>query len=223
MAGHRSAAATVALSLLSAASATACPIHIPPTLADARKADAVVVGYVTKDVRETSPERKAAIERWLASDPDVSRKERRAARRATDRARLTVAIDHVIAGSAPSTATVFWYRMTNNGPPAHVSGGYVFALHKVPSPSSTTEPPVFAVMQGICTDALVFRRGSPQANAIREMYGLWPEPLEAEPYPPPRRPQDPAISWPAAVMYALLAIGAAAIGLIALWPKRRGA
>jgi hypothetical protein len=219
--GHRStAAAAAAISLLTVASAAACPLYIEPRLADARDADVVLVGYVTKDVREVSPARKAGIETWLADNPDASRQDRRKARNATDRARLTVAVDHTIAGAAPSTVTVYWDEAINNGPPDRIDGGYVFALRKAPPSASAERPDAYAVMQqGSCSGALVFRRGSPEANAIREMFGLWPEPLEK-----PRKTFadfiDPPIGWPALMVYGLLAAGAAFIGLVLVWPRR---
>lgn len=219
MTGYRAAAATVAISLLTVASANACPVYMEPKLSDVRQADAIVVGYVTKDVRETSPARKAWIERWRANNPDASRDDRRKVGNAADRARLTVEVDHAIAGTAPSMVTVYWYRMTNNGPPDRINGGYVFALRKDPS-ASTDEPHAYAVMQGICTGALVFRRGSPGANAIREMFGLSPEPLEAPRKTLAESLEDPPIPWPTLVAYGLLAMGALAIGLIVLWPRQ---
>ena len=213
------ATAAVAATLLTAAPVSACPIYEQPRLNDARRADAVVVGYVTKDVREASPALRAWIERLLKS-PDATRAERRSARNQTDRARLTVKIDHVITGTTPSTVTVNWYEMTNNGPPNRFGGGYVFALRRDAS-STFKEPHTYEVMQGVCSGALVFRRGSPSANAIREMFGLWPEPLEL----PRKTPSDwfkqAATSWPTLLVYTLLAIGAASFALIWFWPRKR--
>lgn len=199
MVRYRWAAATVlAASFLTVPSADACPTYIQPRLADARQADAVVVGYVTKDVRETSPERNAI-----------------------DRARLTVQIDHAITGTTPSTVTVYWYRMTNNGPPDHINGGYVFSLRRNIASTSGDAPDTYAVMQGICSGALVFRRGSPEANAIREMSGLWPEPLEVPRKTVLESVSDLSTQWPTLVGCGLLAAGAAIVGLIAFWPRRR--
>lgn len=222
MRGYRSATAVaVAASLLTVASAGACPIYIEPKLSDARQADAVVVGYVTKHVREASPERKASTEEWLANNSNASRAERRNARNATDRARLTVEIDHVITGTVPSRITVYWYRMLNNGPPEYINGGFVFALRRAPPSTSAEAPDTYAVMQGTCEGAMVFRRGGPAANAIREMFGLRPEPLEV-----PRKTfaqwfKDPPTPWPTLGAYGILGAGVVMIGLIALWPRRR--
>lgn len=222
MTGYRSVAAvTAAISLLTVVSAEACPVYLQPRLADARQADAVVVGYVTAYRRELSPAGRASIEKWLANNPGASREHLRDIRSSTDRARITVEVDHAIAGEAPSTITVYWYRMTNNGPPESMRGGYLFALRKNPSSTTSDAAADYAVMQGICTGAIVFRRGSSEANAIREMFGLWPEPLEV-----PRKAlaesfRDPSIPWPTLIVYGLLAVGSAAIGLVAFWPRRR--
>tara|TARA_R110002012_G_scaffold302549_2_gene503765 strand:+ start:254602 stop:255150 length:549 start_codon:yes stop_codon:yes gene_type:complete len=176
--------------LLTVASADACPVYIEPKLSDARQADAVVVGYVTKDVR------------------------------ATDRARLTVEINHIIAGTVPSAVTVYWYREINNGPPERISGGYVFALRKLPPSMSADGVDAYAVMQGVCSGALVFRRGSTQANAIREMFGLEPEPLEPPPETFVESFKAALISGPALIVFGLLTTGATFTG-VALWRRRR--
>ncbi|WP_339932504.1 hypothetical protein [uncultured Brevundimonas sp.] len=221
MTAYRSAAAAIAaISLLTVASADACPVYIEPKLTDARQADAVVVGYVTKDVRETSPARKAWVEKWLANHPDAPRAKRRDVRSATDRARLTVEINHTIAGTVPSTVTVFWSRMTNNGPPERISGGYVFALRKLPPSTAADGIDAYVVIQGVCSGALVFRRGSTEANAIREMFGLWPEPLEAPRKSLAELTRDAPIPGPALVVLGLLATSAAFAG-VALWRRRR--
>lgn len=213
-------AATAAISLLSVASADACAIYTEPKLSDARRADAVVVGYVMKDVREATPARKAWVEKWLSTNPYAPRAERRDVSGATDRARLTVEINHVIAGTVPSTVTVFWTQMTNNGPPESISGGYVFALRKLPPSTSATDVDAYAVMQGVCSGALVFRRGSTEANAIREMFGLWPEPLEAPRKTLAELTKDAPIPGPALIVLGLLATSASFAGVV-LWRRKR--
>lgn len=218
MTGYRLATAAASLSLLTVTAAHACPAYLQPNLTEAREADAVVVGYVTKDVREMSPARRAWIEKSHANSPFASREDRRIA--GNNRARLTVEIDHAIAGTAPSTITVYWYRMTNNGPPERINGGYVFALRKESPSTSADGDDAYAVMQGECRGALVFRRGSAEANAIREMFGLSPEPLETPRNTLAESFEEPPMPWPTPIIFGLLATGAALIGLVALWPRR---
>lgn len=188
--GFRLLTANVAALLFAVAAADACPRYIDPDPTRARQADAVVVGYVTKNDRK----------------PGGSR--------------LTVQIHQTIAGSAPSTATIWWNQMMNNGPPERFRGGYVFALMKLP-PSRSADSDAFAVMQGICSGAVVFRRGSDEANAIREMFGLWPEPLEVPIKTPLDWLREAATSWPTLLAYVLLAMAAGSTALIWLWPRKR--
>lgn len=211
----------VAASWVTAGSADACAVYDPPTLTDALHADAVVVGYVTKDVREGRLARDAWIERFFAGGAIPSPAERRDLSSAPARARLTVEVDHAIKGTTPSTITVYWYQKTNNGPPDPVNGGYVFALRRHAAASSQDAPGAYAVMQGVCAGALVFRRGDAEANAIREMFGLWPEPLEVPPRTMAQLGRDLLTQWPTLLAYALLAAGATIVGLVAFWPRRR--
>lgn len=192
MKGCRSIAAVAASAgLLTAASAQACAVYQPPRPADARQADAVVIGTVRRF--ERAPSR---------------------------RVRITVEVDRVITGRAPRTITVDWFSMMNNGPPETMSGGYLFALQKT-APSAGGASADYAVLQGNCSGALVFRRGSPEANAVREMFGLWPEPPEPPLAAPAERVRRPPIPWAVLTMCGIVGIGAALIGWIALRPRRR--
>lgn len=198
MKGCRSIAAVAATAwLLTAASAQACAVYQPPRPADAREAEAVVIGTVRR--LERAPSR---------------------------RVRITVEVDRVISGRAPRTITVDWFSMMNNGPPETMSGGYLFALQKTsPSMSEGGDPADFAVLQGVCSGALVFRRGSPEANAVREMFGLWPEPppepVAASLPAPMERGRRSPIPWAVLTMCGVVGIGAALIGWIVLRPRRR--
>lgn len=192
MARSRRVAAAASVFWMLGASAEACVIMIEPKLADARTADAIAVGDVADYEIEAGGDRLPGG------------------------ARITLDVDDAISGSLPSTVTIFWPRGLNNGPPGHLRGGFLFVLRK-PAPAEAAHGADYFVTSDVCTPALVFRRGSAPANAIREMFGLYAEPLET----PPRTVQDmiSAIPWPAALAYGLIALGVGLIGLVALWPR----
>ncbi|WP_439470795.1 hypothetical protein [Brevundimonas sp.] len=86
-------------------------------------------------------------------------------------ARIDVKVDHVISDEAPERVTVLWRRAINYGPPQEMEGDYLFAVDRLEGTAS-----IYVVNQRSCVPGLVFERGSFHANAIREMFGLWPEP-----------------------------------------------
>ena len=218
---YRIPVAVAVLWWLAATSAYACTIYTAPNLTDARRADTVVVGHVMNDVREVSPARKAWLESWRAKNPHASRAERITVERSAGRARLTFIVDRAIVGSPPRKITVLWDTQINNGPPDRISGGYVFALFKEPQGSPSADGGRYAVMQGPCSGAFAFPRGTPEANAIRAMFGLSPELLEAPRSTVADMIRSPSIPWPSLIAYGILAIGAALILLILVWPRRK--
>jgi len=141
--------------------ALACMVYIHPGPAIARQADAVVVGNVTRFRREGNLV-------WLITGRGRLDQE--------NRARMTVEVEEAVSGSAAPIITVYWHMMTNNGPPDRLSGSYILALKKRPKPNKSGE--VYDVVQGNCTGASVYPRGSPGANAIRAVFGLEPEPRQ---------------------------------------------
>lgn len=178
--------------------ALACMVHIQPEPAIAKQADAVVVGNVTRFRREGNLV-------WQITGRGRLDQE--------NRARMTVEVDEAISGSVAPIIIVYWHEMTNNGPPDRVSGSYILALKKRPDPSKSGE--VFDVVQGICTGASVYPRGSPGANAIRAVFGLGPEPSQA----PEKASAE--IPWPALAVGWVLGLAGSMIAARAVW-RRRG-
>lgn len=154
------------LSMLGVGGVEACAVAGWPHIADARKADAVFVGYVTDYTLEVTPDWQAI---WLAETP----LDKRNMPPFPNQGRVEVEVYQEIVGSLPENVTILWRKKLNYGPPRVMRGGYVFAVQK-----SDQEPNTYFVDQENCQPALVFQRGSPEANAVRDLFGLWPEPLK---------------------------------------------
>ena len=165
------------------APALACAIYIRPDPATAKQADAVVVGKVTKLRRD--------IAKWKTIGPGGGGQ--------SNNARLTVEIDEVISGAAAPVITVSWREMLNNGPPDRLTGDHLFALKKLPNSAQSRD--AYEVVQGLCTGALVYPRGSAGANAIRAVFGM-----EAE---RPEAPQNVSadVPWLALALGGFLGLG----------------
>jgi hypothetical protein len=123
--------------VMMAGEAKACTAPKQPPISEARQADAVFVGYVT---------------RYQVG------------------ARIDVEVDEVISGQAPESVTILWRRAMNYGPPTTMEGRYLFAVDRLAG-----SPSLYRVNQRNCVPALVFKTGSFHANAVRELFGLWPE------------------------------------------------
>lgn len=87
---------------------------------------------------------------------------------------LAVEVKENISGEAQAKVTVLWRPGLNFGPPLKMKGEYLFAVDRMDGSAST-----YVVNQRHCEPALVFERGSFHANAVRELFGLWPEPAAA--------------------------------------------
>ena len=191
-------AMAVGLATLAAGSAEACIIHTDLRLDDVREADAIAVGTVTKFDPElpTDPSR---LSKWFSTirpSEKVSNERDR-----TDGARVTFRVKEVISGDLPPTVIVNWPLDTNNGPPERMSGNYLFAVRNR-SDADESSISTHELLHQWCSGSFVFRRGSSAANTIREMYGLWPERLEAEPKTLSDLFQPPSVPW-----YILVATG----------------
>ena len=126
-------------------------------------------------------------------------------------ARIGVKVDQVISGEAPERVTVLWRRAINYGPPPKMEGDYLFAVDRLEGAPST-----YVVNQRSCVPGLVFERGSFHANAIREMFGFWPERAA------PKRSQPEAAPVPVGPIVGLLLLPFfLAAGVILLCGKRR--
>lgn len=126
---------------------------------------------------------------------------------------MTIKVEEVVSGSVAPIITVYWHEMTNNGPPDRLSGSYILALKKRPGPDNSGE--VYDVVQGICTGALVYPRGSAEANAIRAVFGLEPQP------PPGPEKASSDFHFPALAVGWVVGLAGLMIAAGALW-RRRG-
>lgn len=197
----RASITAASLSLLASGSTVACPIYIDLDLNRIRDADAIAVGRVINFDPE-HPQEQSRLDRWLAPN--------RSERNATDTrewkaARVTFSVKEVISGDLPPTVIVDWPFDWNNGPPDQMSGNYLFAVQNKSAVNGYPEPTYGLLHQG-CSGSFVFRRGSEEANTIREMYGLWPERLEAEPKTLSDILKLPSVPW-----YILVATGILAL------------
>ncbi len=207
------------LSLLASGSAAACPIYIDLDLNLIRGADAIAVGRVTS-FEPQHPEEQSRRDRLLAP----SRSEQKAANpQEWKAARVTFSVKEVISGNLPPIVIVDWPFDWNNGPPDQMSGNYLFAVQNKAAADGYPEPVYNLLHQG-CSGSFVFRRGSAEANTIREMYGLWPERLEAEPKSLSdliKPPAIPSYSLVVTVIMALLGIQIAVVTLLGKKSRRR--
>lgn len=187
---------------LAANSAEACIIHTDLRLNDVHQADAIAVGTVTK-FEPQSPSEPSLLSKWLSGIDGRGKVTN--AEDWTDRTRVTFRVREVISGNLPSTVIIDWPLDTNNGPPKRMSGNYLFAVRDRPDAVESLIP-THELLHQSCSGSFVFRRGSSAANTIREMYGLWPERLEAEPKTLSDLLKRPSIPW-----YILVAIGILAL------------
>ena len=208
------AVATAAL-LLAAQSAIACPIHLETPLEETLEADVVVIGYVT----DFKPSRRSevsflrrVVQSWTGQ---VDNEHYR-----IPTARLTLRVAETLSGSVPTTITAAWESGMNNGPPNDMRGAYLIAL-RANEVSRFPDASAYSVVSDACSSALVFRRGSEQANSVRALFGLQSEPLELPPKTLAERLGYRAVPWPTVVAYGFLAVSVILIGLIAMWPRRR--
>lgn len=208
------AVATAAL-LLAAQPARACAIYTDFPLEKTLESDAVVIGYVTDfrpNRRSESPLLTRVIQSWIGQDDNENR--------FMPTARVTLRIAETLSGSVPTTVTADWHSGLNNGPPEGLRGAYLMAL-QANGTSRLPDASAYSVVSGICSGALVFRRGSEKANSVRALFGLKSEPLELPPRTFAERLGYRAVPWPTLVAYGFVAISVILIGLIAMWPKRR--
>lgn len=133
---------------------------------------------------------------------------------------MTLRVAETLVGSVPTTFTADWPQGINNGPPDDMRGAYLTAM-RANEISGLQDASAYSVISDACSSALVFRRGSEQANSVRALFGLQPEPLELPPKTLAERLGYRSIPWPTLVAYAFLALSTILIGSIAIWPKRR--
>ena len=124
---------------------------------------------------------------------------------------LAVEVKENISGEAQGKVTVLWRPGLNFGPPLEMKEEHLFAVDRIDGSAST-----YVVNQRNCEPALVFEKGSFHANAVREMFGLWPEP-EA-----PKKSQPAAAPVPVGPIAGLLLLPLVlAAGAFFLRGKRR--
>ena len=122
---------------------------------------------------------------------------------------FSVSVKQVMSGNPGRRITVSWGRGSNIAVPDRLKGDYIFVLRKNAPTSSDSETAQYTVMQGVCTSAYVFPKGSGEANEIREIFGLQPEMGDT--------PSD--FAWWKVFPIAVLAFGFIVTGLM-LWPRR---
>ncbi|MBJ7446224.1 MAG: hypothetical protein JHC81_01715 [Brevundimonas sp.] len=207
-------AVTTAALMVAAQPACACPMHIDTPIEETLESDAVVIGYVVdfKSVQRVERPFPARVwQRLLGKDGNEGR---------DAPALVTLRVAETLAGSVPTTVTADWHNGLNNGPPEEMRGAYLMAL-RINEASRLPDASAYSVVSGICSGALVFRRGSEKANAIRALFGLQSEPLELPPKTFAESLGYRAVPWPTLVAYGFLAVSVILIGLIAMWPRRR--
>lgn len=178
------------MTLLTAAPTQACIIATEMRLEDIREADAIAVGTVT----EFDP---AFVRRRSQENADKHFE--------MVNARTTFRIREVISGSLPPIVTVDWPVDTNNSSPKRMVGNYLFAVFNK-SDSEKDPTTTHILMHQWCSGSFVFRRGSDSANAVREMFGLWPQPLEPEPKTLSDLFKTPPIPWHLLVFLGISAL-----------------
>lgn len=204
------------LATLAAGSAEACIVHTDLRLDDVREADAIAIGTVTKFDPGIPPE-PSLLNKWLSAIE--GREKITNAGDWADRTRVTFRVREVISGNLPPTVIIDWPLDTNNGPPKRMSGNYLFAVRDRSDADESPIPTHELLHQG-CSGSFVFRRGSSAANTIREMYGLWPERLEAEPKTLSELLKPPSIPWYSLVAAGILALAGVQIVVVLLRGQR---
>ncbi|WP_295214262.1 hypothetical protein [uncultured Brevundimonas sp.] len=203
---------------LAASSAQACIIHTELRLNDVREADAIAVGKVIKFQTQSPPE-SSLLEKWLRGIE--SRRNVTDAEDWTDRTRVTFRVREVISGRLPSTVVIDWPLDSNNGPPERMSGNYLFAVRDRPDTAESLIP-THELLHQSCSGSFVFRRGSSAANTIREMYGLWPERLEAEPKTLSDLFKLPSVPWYISVVVGIFILLGVQVVAVLLQDQRSG-
>lgn len=123
---------------------------------------------------------------------------------------ISVEVSELISGEARGTVTVLWRRALNFGPPPKMEGDYLFAVDRLDG-----APLTYVIKQRACSPPLVFERGSFEANAVRELFGLWPEP-EA-----PQRRRTDAEFGPAGLIAGLLLLPVLLAGALVILRRKK--
>ncbi len=124
---------------------------------------------------------------------------------------FSVSVTRVLSGDPDRRITVAWERSTNINVPEALDGDYVFVLMKNDEPPSWNGPADYIILQGVCSGAFVFPKGSGSANEIRELFGLSPE--------LPQGSSD--IHWFQVLPYGVAFLGSIGIGVVLLWPRQK--
>lgn len=131
--------------------------------------------------------------------------------RGDDRYRpFLVEVKQVLRGDPGRRISVSW-GASNIDVPAALNGEYVFVLRRA-NPSFARERPAdYIISQGVCSSASVFPKGSADANAVREQFGLRPQVAETS--------RERLLT---ALFPYLLGGLSLVVGGVLLWSRRRG-